>query len=209
VAADPSSVGASSVPGDRVGDEAPVGPGPGVRWTGDGSLAPRRAPRWGADGTSSTLDPSTAPRPAASREPMVDGMVLASAGRRLTGFFLDHLIKSVLIGIVIVIAGIEVTDWWALPMEVVVASAILNIGYAFVFGIAGVTPGARMLGIRVVATTGEDPGMRRSLVRAAVGSLNEMVFYAGSLWMLFDARRQTMMDRVAGTLVVRAASTRR
>lgn len=193
-------------------DDAPIRPGPGVRWTGDGSLGRNRAPWWGSSEAAPAIDGVDAPptvevaappsvgvlRP----QPTVGGMVLTTVLRRLVCWLIDRGLKTTIFFVVLLIAGVEMSPTpWAAP-ELVVASALLNAGYDFVFGIHGVTPAGYLLRVRIVALDGNDPGARRSLVRASAASLNEAVLFVGSLWALFDARRQAMHDKVAGTIVI-------
>ncbi len=187
-------------------DQSPVPPGPGVRWEGDGELASQRAPKWGADGTApldaSTADRVAAPRGASRSQPAVSGMVLVTAVRRLIAWILDRGLKSLIFVVVLSVAGIEVSPTpWEQP-QLIAASALLNAGYDFVFGIRGVTPAAFLLKIQIVDVEGRDPGVRKSLARAAASAINETLLYAGSLWIIFDARRQALQDKAAGTLVI-------
>lgn len=198
-------------------EDAPIEPGPGLRWGGDGALARSRAPRWGSDdavlaGVEVTpagvrIPPPAPPSPVARRIPTIDGMAFASAVRRLTAFIGDRLVKAVIFVTVLTLAGVEVpTSPWQAP-EMIVASALLNAGYDFIFGISGVTPMAYLLKIRIADLDGGAPGVRRSLVRAAAAAINEAFLFAGSIWMLLDARRQTLHDKVAGTIVVNRTAT--
>lgn len=187
-------------------DPGPAGPGPGVRWSGDGSLAPRRAPRWGSD--TATAEPQTPveapaalPGAIAGRQPTVDGMVLAGVPRRLGAFFLDLAIKMVILAISFAFSGVEFVDPRNVPVGSVVAATVLNFGYAFLFGISGLSPGQRILKIRIVALDGRAPGTWRSLVRA-VSSLNETLLYLSSAWILVDRRRQALHDKAAGTIMI-------
>jgi len=187
-------------------DPGPVGPGPGVRWSGDGSLAPQRSPRWGSEAPAAGLPAPGAPPdvPAAAiagRQPTVDGMVLASVPRRLGAFFLDLAIKMVILAIAFAVSGVEFVDPRQVPVGSVVAATALNFGYAFLFGISGLSPGQRILKIRIVALDGSAPGRWRSLVRA-VFSLNETLLYLSSTWILLDRRRQALHDKAAGTIMI-------
>lgn len=198
--------------GTHEDDDAPIEPGPGLRWGGDGALARARAPRWGSDEAALAdvevtpagvrIPPPAPPAPVARCVPTLDGIAFASVLRRLTAFLGDRLLKAVIFVTVLTIAGVEVpTSPWQAP-EMIVASALLNAGYDFIFGIAGVTPAAYLLRIRIAALDGDVPGVRRSLVRAAAAALNEAFLFAGSIWILFDPRRQALHDKVAGTIVV-------
>ncbi len=188
-------------------DSGPVGPGPGVRWSGDGSLAPRRAPRWGS-GDLPAADPLEVGRPVeppparrSRRESTVDGRVLASPSRRVAAFFVDLGVKIVLFVLVVATSGADLTDPQQLPIELLLGAAVLNVGYAFIFGVSGLSPGGRLLRTRVVALDGSAPGVRRSLLRS-VFSLNETVLYVSATWIMFDRRRQALYDKFAGTVVV-------
>jgi uncharacterized RDD family membrane protein YckC len=69
---------------------------------------------------------------------------------------------------------------------------------------AGQTLGKRLTGIRVVDDAGDDVSLGRAVARAvgwlvSLGTLG--VFWAPAL---FDLRRRTVHDRLAGTLVINA-----
>ncbi|MFA7249326.1 MAG: RDD family protein [Dehalococcoidia bacterium] len=139
---------------------------------------------------------------------VVDGMVLATLLRRLVCWLLDRVLKAIIFLVIVSIAGVEMAESpWASP-ELIVASALLNAGYDFVFGIQGITPAGYLMGLRIVALDGSEPGVRRSLLRASAASLNEVILFAGSVIALVDPRRQTMHDKIAGTIVIRTARDR-
>ena len=182
-------------------ERPPVRPGPGVRWAGDGMLAPKRAPQWASEAAASPID-------RAHRRPTLDGTVsgiaLATLPRRLACWFVDRALKAIVFVVIVSVAGVEVTNASWPSSELILASALLNAGYDFVFGIHGVTPAAFVMRIRIVRVDGAEPGVRRSLVRAAGAALSESVFFIGAWVALFDARRQTLYDKLAGTAVVEA-----
>ena len=197
--------------GTHEDDDAPIESGPGVRWGGDGSLARSRAPRWGSgDAVLAGLEvtpagihipPPAPPGPLARRVATIDGMAFASPIRRVASFFVDTGLKIVIMMFGVLAAGVEFREGFTLPLEIGLAAIALNVAYAFVFGISGVSPGGRLLKIRIIRYDGDAPGIRRSFVRA-VFSFNEPVLYVSSIWILFDARRQALHDKAAGTLVV-------
>ena len=226
-------------------EDAPIEPGPSLRWGGDGALARARAPRWGSDdaalaGVEVTpagvrIPPDAPVRPVASRpEPTVDGMRLAPVFRRAGGWFVDYLIKSLLLVVILTIAGIESAAADLFDPRLVVPALLFQQGYDFLFMATGATPGMRIMRIRVVRLeSGADPGFRRSLFRAGfVGLVYVLivivatfvqragenitalhgfaglgvqalliVMYLSAIW---DRRRQTLQDRVAGTIVIHA-----
>lgn len=68
----------------------------------------------------------------------------------------------------------------------------------------GQTWGRKLVGVRVVdATTGEAPGWGKAIGRTLFAYfVSANVCYLGYLWMLWDSKRQTWHDKVAGTHVV-------
>ncbi len=169
----------------------PVVPGPGLRWSGDGALAPKPAPALVFE----------LPAPRRDRG-LAEGVVLASVWRRLAAWFIDRGLKTLVFLIVIKLSGQEIPDSVLNTPGLVFASALLNAGYEFVFGIHGVTPGGHLLHLRITAINGAEPGARRSLARASAASLNEVFLFAGSFLALIDRRRQTIHDKIAGTIVI-------
>lgn len=116
-----------------------------------------------------------------------NGIVLASAGRRLGGYLLDGLLVlcTLVIGWVI----------WSL-----------------VVWAQGQTPGKQMLGMRVVRLDQRTyAGWGRMFLREFVGKLivwliASFIFGIGAviadLWLLWDKDKQELWDKIAGTVVV-------
>ena len=75
--------------------------------------------------------------------------------------------------------------------------------------LAGQTPGMRFMGIRVTDVHGSLPSLPRSLRRLVGMYLAAIPLGAGFLLVLVDDRRRGLHDRVARTLVVHSARTRR
>lgn len=95
----------------------------------------------------------------------------------------------------------------------VVANLLMAVGLAlaaaypvfFEGADAGQTPGMRLLGIRLVRERDLRPlGFRRAAVRLI--GLVANFFGIGLLVACWDARRRTLRDQVAGTLMVRASA---
>ena len=66
----------------------------------------------------------------------------------------------------------------------------------------GQTPGMRLMGVRVLAPSGEAPSLVRSLVRVVGLVLAIIPLGAGFLPALVDSRRRALPDYLAGTTVV-------
>ena len=76
-------------------------------------------------------------------------------------------------------------------------------------GITGQTLGKRALGIKVVRLTDRAPigpglGLLRALVHALLWQVCGIPGIVDSLWPIWDAQKQSLHDKVAGAIVVRA-----
>lgn len=109
---------------------------------------------------------------------------------------------------------------------------LLGVLYAVGFVADGATPGMRALGIRVIDSNGDKPGLKRSLLRYVIPALSWVPFLfvfaspgfmldkgipilivLGSalfvlalldpLWMIWDPQKQMLHDKLASTFVVR------
>ena len=69
-------------------------------------------------------------------------------------------------------------------------------------GIAGQTPGMRLVGIRIICRRGRSPGPARGLVRllALIPSVGPAAL--GWLWAIFDREHRALHDHLAGTYVI-------
>lgn len=177
---------------------------PGLRWGGDGSLSeidrrqdPRPGAAWGA--------PESSTPPEAGR---AAGILSNPAGeyatfiRRTAAWLLDLFIKLLLVDIVFLAAGVgPVLD----PFDPVTLLSVqaLNRGYDWIFWAQGWTPGARLLRMRIVTEEGLPPGWGPAFRRVMGSILSELALMVGYLWVLWDGRKQTWHDKIAGTYVVR------
>jgi uncharacterized RDD family membrane protein YckC len=81
------------------------------------------------------------------------------------------------------------------------------VGYFATFwSTTGQTPGARVMGVRVVCASGTEPvRLRAAVVRLAGMVLAAIPLFAGFLLILVDDRRRGLQDRLARTVVVYAS----
>jgi uncharacterized RDD family membrane protein YckC len=85
---------------------------------------------------------------------------------------------------------------------------VLWTGYFTIFiGMAGQTPGKKLLKIQVVRADGAPMDMKTAFNRFMGFTLSASVLFLGCLWSLFDANKQTWHDKMARTLVVRVNPT--
>jgi len=66
----------------------------------------------------------------------------------------------------------------------------------------GQTIGKKVLGIRVVTTSGGKLDLLKSFIRAISKILSAIALCLGYLWMLWDEKSQTWHDKIADTFVV-------
>jgi uncharacterized RDD family membrane protein YckC len=74
-------------------------------------------------------------------------------------------------------------------------------------GIAGQTPGMRLVGIRLISGRGEPPGAGRGLLRLLALAPSVLPAGLGWLWALFDREHRALHDHLAGTYVIVESST--
>lgn len=80
---------------------------------------------------------------------------------------------------------------------------IVFIGYFTLSqGLSGQTFGKYLLGIQVVMADGAPISIGRALARTIGYYISGLFLYAGFIISLFDKRRQTFHDKIAGTVVV-------
>jgi uncharacterized RDD family membrane protein YckC len=168
---------------------------PGPRWGGDGSLRPRTSRP--SDDPASPLHLEGQRRPDAPALELPP-WPLSAIWRRAIAWVIDFGIKVVLLQIVLIIAGIDVSQ----VADVVLPAQVLTLGYNWLFFMQGWTPGSRMLGMRIVRLDGTAPGPWFALVRVAGVVISEFALFFGYTWAIWDARRQTWQDKFAGTFVV-------
>ena len=85
-------------------------------------------------------------------------------------------------------------------------SSVLSFGYApFMVYQYQATLGKMAMGTKIVSEDGKKLQIFQVLLREWVGKFISALFLLlGFLWALFDAKRQTWHDKIAGTLVVKS-----
>ena len=77
-------------------------------------------------------------------------------------------------------------------------------GWQLLGNMAGGTPGKRLMGLRVLARDGEEPGFGRALARSLVWLLGHPLANVGFLLALLNRENRALHDYAAGTVVVEA-----
>ncbi len=119
---------------------------------------------------------------------------LASFGQRATAWLID----------IVILAVIGETLTHINPSESNGLSALIDIGYMVILlgGPYGQTIGAKIARVRVVSMNGKQLGYWRGTARYFVSGISAIIFGLGYLWMLKDPKKQTLHDKVAGSLVI-------
>jgi uncharacterized RDD family membrane protein YckC len=125
-----------------------------------------------------------------------------------TGSFLAALIVFMVVSTLE--GGVEnVSDGTGTVMTIVLAATYLFIWPIWIYnfwirqGRTGRSWAKGWLGLRVVsAQDGQPPGVKRGIVHDLCHTFIDAIAYAGFLWPLWDARRQTFADMIVQTVVV-------
>ena len=96
--------------------------------------------------------------------------------------------------------------WFAIWIDGILSLGIFWIVYETILlsQWGGCTVGKKIMGIKVVTTTGKQLDWTTAFVRSISKILSGTFFALGYLWMLWDVNSQTWHDKIADTLVVEA-----
>lgn len=132
--------------------------------------------------------------------PMGTPNQLASWGQRAGGLLIDTALLFVgyLIAFVFALAKVP-----ALAILLYLVVAAIGIWFSVQVGQSGQSPGMRVVGIKAVSTrTGAPIGGAMGFVRSICHLVDNIICYIGWLFPLWDQNRQTLADKIVGTIVV-------
>ncbi len=135
--------------------------------------------------------------------------------RRIIAFVIDNIFLQAaalfvtIVGLIVI--GIEAEGLTALSGTLLnsyyATAVVMNLFYFTYFhGTTGQTLGKRMLGMKVVQSTGEPMRAGVAFLRWVGYLLSGLIFYLGFLWIAFDGRKQGWHDKIAGTCVIRVGT---
>lgn len=140
----------------------------------------------------------------------------ASFGRRFVAVFIDGLILGLVSSVLSYVFGSGAVPFMrysygygyptAFPFGMVIVPTLITWGYyTYFIGSRGQTVGKMAMGIKVVdLKTRTHPDYMHAFLREIVGKfVSGIVLLLGYLWMLWDGKKQTWHDKIAGTVVVR------
>lgn len=125
---------------------------------------------------------------------------LAEWGQRAGGYLIDLalLLVGVVIAVIFLVAKVP-----ALGIILYLVVAAVGIWFSVQVGQTGQSPGMRVVGIKAVSSrTGEPIGGAMGFVRSICHFVDNIICYIGWLFPLWDKNRQTIADKIVGTVVI-------
>ncbi len=141
-------------------------------------------------------------------------VIYAGLGRRFVALITDFLLLSIVFfpvtravkGVWVMSGEDHLWDYGWLITDPLCLTFLLIIVLYFVLleGLGGATIGKRMLGLRVVGTDGQYPGIKRALIRNLLRAVDALPAFSilGAALILLSPERARLGDRIAGTRVV-------
>jgi len=147
-------------------------------------------------------------------------LVLASWPRRVGAYVIDTVLTVILLILVMipfvilsalvadpVAAAKQTVPAWITALMLLAWLALAILYWVWPIAYWGQTPGKGVLGLQVVTREGRVPSFGRALWRAilvgiALSTIQWLIGLADFAWPLWDAQRQALHDKLAGTYVV-------
>ena len=124
---------------------------------------------------------------------------LSPPGKRFSAFILDifiFLFIFFLAGVIMVFTGV-------IGLLAGLGLMISYVIWEFVLFARGMTPGKKLLGMKVVMLDGRPAGFLTMLIRNWIGKyISSMMMGIGFVWIIFDRNNQGLHDKLVGTCVV-------
>ena len=161
--------------------------------------------------------------------PAVGRPTPASFEQRLVATLVDGILLSILFAIVITIGTVLIVSsltnvvkdandavvsadvnggTLALGLIIVILGIFsIYLPYYLILVGKGGTIGDRVAGIKIIDTNGNPPGYSKAFVRLLVQYFVSGIFLIGYLWVLWDQDKQTLHDKIAGTISVSAKNS--
>ena len=129
---------------------------------------------------------------------------------RVAAYIIDAIILGIIGAIIATALGVNFSDPNVAQNGRYQSASGLNLVVAFIYfaglwTVMGGSLGQRILGMRIVdANSGAPIGFGKAALRALGLYISFLVCFIGVIWVAFDARKQGWMDKIGGTVVVRA-----
>jgi uncharacterized RDD family membrane protein YckC len=132
-------------------------------------------------------------------------LVPASFAKRTAAYFIDYLVLSIPVSIIMASAAILTPPDVSTQLRVAAPWLFLIFGIYFILFWSlpeGATVGMAILNIGVVRKDGTRSLILRNIVRFLGCIISIIPLHIGFLWMLFDRHQQGWHDKIAGTIVI-------
>ena len=129
---------------------------------------------------------------------------------RVVAYIIDAIILGIIGAIIATALGVNFSDPNVAQNGRYQSASGLNLVVAFIYfaglwTVMGGSLGQRIFGMRIVdANTGAPISFGKAVLRALGLYISFLVCFIGVIWVAFDARKQGWMDKIGGTVVVRA-----
>jgi uncharacterized RDD family membrane protein YckC len=140
---------------------------------------------------------------------MAAGRRYASLGQRAIAVIIDGILFGILAMIlftVVLADAISSGNIGSALLLPAVFSVILLVAYILMEGLWGVTPGKKLIGIKVVDDRGNVPGIAKSLIRNILRIVDQLptLYIIGIILIYTNDDNQRLGDMVGDTYVVRS-----
>ncbi|GHJ43826.1 hypothetical protein Cs7R123_11680 [Catellatospora sp. TT07R-123] len=132
-------------------------------------------------------------------------MPYASWPLRAAAFVIDVMLVTAVVAAV-GLTGAAAQDSVAADLATLLVLVVLGANRWYLGGRTGQSLGRRLAGISLVYDRTHDPiGVLPAVVRDAAHVADSLALHIGWLFPLWDAKRQTLADKLIGTVVIKAA----
>jgi len=155
--------------------------------------------------TTLSLQEAVTTKPAAPAGARPVGLATRTIAFAIDAAIINGVALAVELGAALILSLFHLPNEFKQVLVAIGAGAWVIWSIAYFVGFwstTGVTPGNRVMQIRVEATDGQRIKPRRALLRCAGLVLSAIPLFAGYVMILFDRERRAFHDRLARTVVV-------
>ncbi len=129
-------------------------------------------------------------------------MTLATWGKRVLATLIDYGCMIALYVVAMILSKVPGIGGLLMLIGMLAYIAVFFF-WLFLTGRDGQSPGKKVIGIKVVdANTGQTIGGGRGIIRGIAHIVDGLICYIGYLFPLWDKKKQTIADKIIGTVVV-------
>lgn len=128
-------------------------------------------------------------------------MRYAGFGGRLVALIIDSIILGIVSNVLGLLIGSRPNEFSAGGPGIGLLLSVVYYGYFL--SSTGQTLGGRAMGIKVVDANGNTLSVGSAILRDLASIISGIIFGIGYLMMLWDGKKQTLHDKIAGSYVVK------